>query len=59
MSNQEDICSLAKAYFNSLFAVDQNWQEPNLLFIKSRVPRDESIKLSAPISIDKFKDALF
>ena len=59
VSNQEDICSRAKAYFNSLFVVDQNWQEPNLSFIKSRVPRDESIQLSAPFSIDEFKNALF
>ena len=59
MLNQEDLCSVAKDYFNTLFAADPNWQELNLSFIKSRVPMDENIKLSAPFSTDEFKHALF
>ncbi|GAU45240.1 hypothetical protein TSUD_291240 [Trifolium subterraneum] len=56
---QEELCEVAKQYFDTLFKPKNGEQEPILNLIQRRVTEEDNIYLAAPITKDEIQQALF
>jgi DNA polymerase/3'-5' exonuclease PolX len=56
---QEDLCEVAKHYFDTLFKYNSGIHEPVLNLIQPRVTEDDNHLLMAPLTKIEFQQALF
>ncbi|GAU27989.1 hypothetical protein TSUD_373850 [Trifolium subterraneum] len=56
---QEELCEVAKQYFDTQFKPKNGEQEPVLNLIQRRVTEEDNIYLAAPITKDEIQQALF
>ncbi|GAU48556.1 hypothetical protein TSUD_405720 [Trifolium subterraneum] len=56
---QEELCEVAKQYFDTLFKPKNGEQESVLNLIQRRVTEEDNVYLAAPITKDEIQQALF
>ncbi|GAU14651.1 hypothetical protein TSUD_97150 [Trifolium subterraneum] len=56
---QEELCEVAKSYFDTLFTQRDGDHDPVLNLIQPRVTDDDNFVLTAPITKDEIQQALF
>jgi hypothetical protein len=59
VTRQNDLCEVARKYFEELFKPKGGIQEPVLALIRPKVLEEDNISLEAPITKEELRNALF